>query len=134
MFYGSNVALLNVGFRTVLNRWSSVVSAGYLDVQGDVDQTFFLAWNFGRNIPLNDRWDLTLDLGFQHIIPQKSDEPGANDRLQYALQARALAERRLNDRLGLFGAAGSSTRYAAYSSDASSETDFHFSAGVVLYR
>ena len=55
-----------------------------------------------------------------------------NPRLQYALQARALGEHRLNDGLGLFGAVGSSTRFAEYASDAPSETDFHFSAGVVL--
>jgi len=133
LFYGTNVALANVGFRTVLNRWSSVVSAGYGDAQGDIGETLFLAWNFGRNFPLAPRWDLTVDVGFQHVIPQKSDDPGENDRLQYALQARALGEYRLNDGLGLFGAVGSSTRYAAYDSGAPHETDFHFGAGVVLY-
>lgn len=133
MFYASNISLGNIGYRTVLNHWSSVVSMGYGDAQGDIDQTLFFAWNFGRNIPLNDKWEMTLDLGFQHIIPKKSNEPDENDRLQYALQARALGEYRLNDGLGLFGAVGSSTRYAEYASDAPSETDFHFSAGVVLY-
>jgi hypothetical protein len=133
MFYGSNISLLNVGYRTVLNDWSSVVSLGYLDVQGDIEQAMTLAWNFGRNFPLNEKWDLTLDLGYMHIIPNKTDNPAENDRLQYALQVRALGEYRLNDDLGLFGAVGSSTRYAEYTSGAPSETDFHFSAGVVLY-
>jgi hypothetical protein len=133
VFYASNTSLYNIGFRTVLNRWSSIVSTGYFDVQGDIEKTWFLAWNFGRNIPLNDRGELTVDLGLQHIIPQKSTDPAENDRLQYALQVRALGEYRLNDGWGLFGAVGSSTRYAEYASDAPSETEFHFSAGVVLY-
>lgn len=133
MFYGSNISLANTGYRTVLNHWSSVVSLGFGDPGGDIDKALFLGWNFGRNIPLNEAWDLTIDLGYQHIMPKKSDEPAENDRLQFALQARAIGEYRLKDGLGLFGAVGTSTRYAEYASGAPSETDLHFSAGVVLY-
>ena len=133
MFYGSNLSLANIGFRTVLNQWSSVLSAGYGDVQGDVDATLFLGWNFGRNIPLNERWDLTIDLGYQHIMPTKSNNPAENDRLHYSLQARALGEYHLNDSLGIVGAVGLSTVYSDYSSSAEKETDLLFSAGIVLY-
>ena len=133
MFYGANLSLLNIGFRTVLNRWSSIVSVGYGDVQGDVAETLFLGWNFGRNIPLSRRWDLTIDLGFQHIIPRKSDSKADNDRLHYSLQARALAEYHLNDHLGLVGSVGSRTVYSSYTSGATNETDVHFTAGIVLY-
>ena len=133
MFYGSNLSLINIGYRTVLNHWSSVVSTGYGDVQGDVSETLFFGWNFGRNFPLSQRWDLTLDLGYQHIIPQASDNPDDNDRLHYSLQARALADYRLNDKLGLVGSVGSSTVYSEYSSEATSQTDFLFTAGIVLY-
>jgi hypothetical protein len=134
MFYGSNLSLLNIGFRTVLNNWSSVVSVGGSDVKGDVENSLFLGWNFGRNFPLSKRWDLTIDLGYQHIMPRKSDIPDENDHLHYSLQARALGTYHLNDSLGLIGSVGSSTVYSGYVSGADSETDFHFSAGIVLYR
>ncbi len=133
MFYGSNLSLANIGFRTVLNKWSSVLAAGYGDVQGDVDASLFLGWNFGRVIPLTKRWDLTIDLGYQHIIPQPSNNPAENDRLHYSLQARALGEFHLNDSLGIVGAVGSSTVFSDYSSGAENETDLLFSAGIVLY-
>lgn len=133
MFYASNLSLVNIGFRTVLNNWSSIVSTGYGDAQGDVGESLFFGWNFGRNIPLTARWDLTVDLGYQHIIPKTSSNPAENDRLHYSLQARALGEYHLNEKLGLVGSVGSSTVYSEYSSDADSKTDFHFIAGIVLY-
>lgn len=133
LFYGSNLSLVNIGYRTVLNDWSSVVSTGYGDAKGDVGETLFFGWNFGRNIPLNDQWDLTVDLGFQHIIPKAVNNPLENDRLHYALQARLLGDYRLTDHLGLVGSVGASSVFSEYTSDASSETDFHFTAGIVLY-
>jgi len=133
MFYGANLSLVNLGFRTVLNNWSSIVSAGYGDVKGDVEASLFLGWNFGRNIPSNERWDLTIDLGYQHIMPKASNNPGENDRLHYSLQARALGEFHLNDGLGLVGSVGSSTVFDEYKSGAGSKTDLLFSAGIVLY-
>ncbi len=133
LFYGSNLSLLNIGYRTVLNNWSSVVSVGGGDLKGDVERSLFLGWNFGRNLLHDDNWGLTIDLGYQHIIPQKSDDPAENDRLHYSLQARALAEYHFNDSLGLAGSVGSSTVYSGYKSGAAGKTDFHFTAGIVLY-
>jgi hypothetical protein len=133
MFYGSNLSLLNIGYRTVLNNWASIVSTGYGDVKGDVGEALFFGWNFGRNIPLNDQWDVTIDLGYQHIIPRTSSDPLDNDRLHYSLQARVLGDYHLNDNLGLVGSVGSSTVFSEYASDAGSKTDFHFTAGIVLY-
>ena len=133
MFYASNLSLLNIGFRTVLNKWSSVLSAGYGDVQGDVEASLFLGWNFGRVIPLTKRWDLTIDLGYQHIMPKVSNNPDENDRLHYSLQARALGDFHLNDSLGFVGSVGSSTVFSEYKSGADNETDLLFSAGIVLY-
>jgi len=133
MFYGSNLSLANIGFRTVLNKWSSVLSTGYGDVQGEVEASLFLGWNFGRNIPLSKRWDLTIDLGYQHIMPKVSNNPDENDRLHFSLQARALGEFHLNDSLGIVGSVGSSTVYSEYKSGAANETALLFSAGIVLY-
>jgi hypothetical protein len=93
----------------------------------------FLGWNFGRNIPLSKRWDLTIDLGYQHIMPKKSNNPDENDRLHFSLQARALGEFHLNDSLGIVGSVGSSTVFDEYTSGAENQTDLLFSAGIVLY-
>jgi hypothetical protein len=133
MFYGGNHSLVNIGFRTVLNRWSSIVSVGYGDAIGDMGEALFFGWNFGRNIPLAERWDLTIDLGFQHVIPKVSNNPEENDRLHFALQARALGEYHLNASLGLVGSLGASNIYSDYASGATSETEFVFTAGIVLY-
>ena len=133
MFYGSNLSLLNIGFRTVLNNWSSVVSAGGGDMKGDVESSLFLGWNFGRNFPLSERWDLTIDLGYQHIMPKVSNNPDENDRLHYSLQGRALGEYHFNDRLGIVGSVGLGTVFSDYKSGAENETDLLFSAGIVLY-
>jgi len=133
MFYGSNHALANIGYRTVLNKWSSVVSMGYGDNQGDVGETLFLGWNFGRNFALSKAWDLTVDLGYQHIMPKASNNPAENDRLHYSLQARALVDYRLKEHLGLVGSVGVNNVYSEYDSGADSESHFHFTAGIVLY-
>jgi hypothetical protein len=44
MFYGANLSLANIGFRSVLNQWSSIVSMGYGDLKGDVKASLFLTW------------------------------------------------------------------------------------------
>lgn len=133
MFYFSNLSAGNIGFRTVLNQWSSIVSVGYADLKGDVETSYFLGWNFGRNFQLAKKWDLTLDLGYQHIMPQKSDNPDENDRLHYSLQARALVDWHIKDNLGIVGSVGSSTVFDEYKSGADSETDLHYTVGIVLY-
>lgn len=133
LFTASNLSLLNVGFRTVLNDWSSVVSLGQGDMQGDVSNSWFLGWHYGHLLLTRPSWELTLDVGYQHIIPEKSDNPLENDRLHYALQARLLGDWKIKDHLGIIGSVGLSTVYDEYSTDAASQTDALITGGIVLY-
>ncbi len=132
-FTASNLSLLNIGFRTVLNGWSSVVSFGRGDMQGDVDNSWFVGWHYGHLLLTRPSWELTFDVGYQHIIPEKSDDPNDNDRLHYALQARLLGDWKVADHLGILGAVGVSTVFDEYYLRADSKTDALFTGGIVLY-
>jgi hypothetical protein len=133
IIFGSNLAAINSGVRTTVNRFYSMLTVGYGDLQGDVDNSLFLTWNYGYAIPLSDAWSIGLDLGFVHITPESSDDPDLNDELHFALQARALAEVRLGRKLAIFAGGGVSSVYSEYSSDASQETEPLFVAGVSLF-
>lgn len=121
--FGSNLAAINTGLRTTVNRYYSMITAGYGDLQGDIDETGFLTWNFGYAAPLNRKWTLNFDLGYVHIMPQKSDDPNENDRMHWALQGRVLAEVRLSPKLAIFGGGGISSIWSEFSSDAEQETE-----------
>lgn len=132
-FTASNLSLVNIGFRTVVNGWSSVVTFGRGDAQGDVENSYFLGWHYGHLLLSRPGRELTLDAGFMHIMPTKSGNPTDNDRLHYALQARLLGDWKLNDNLGIIGAVGLSTVFDEYATDAASQTDALISGGIVLY-
>jgi len=131
--FGSNLAAISTGMRTTVNRWYSLLSAGYGDLQGDVEESYFLSWNYGYAIPLAKKWALNVDLGFSHIIPEKVDDPAKNDRLHYAIQARVLAEFRLNRTLAFFAGGGVSSIYSEYSSDATQTTEPLGVVGISLF-
>jgi len=130
---GSNLAMVSTGVRTTVNRWYSVLSVGYGDQQGDVEESAFLAWNYGRVFPLGRTWNLDIDLGFVHIIPEHQDDPELNDRLHFAVQARALAEVQLGKTVAVFAGGGVSSIYSEYSSSAKQETEPHVVLGVSLF-
>ena len=134
--YGSNLSLFNVGVRTVVNRWSSIVSMGYTD-QSSLDNkatnSGFLGWHFGRQFPLNQDFDLTLDAGYQHIIPKDYDDPSINDDQHFALQMRLFANYHLGDSVALIGGGGFSTIFSEYSTHARSETEAHVFGGISLF-
>jgi len=132
-FTATNLSLLNIGFRTVLNGWSSVVNFGRGDMQGDVENAWFVGWHYGHLLLTRPSWELTLDVGYEHIIPEKSDNPDDNDRLHYALQARLLGDWKIKDHLGIIGAVGLSTVFDEYSTNAASKTDALITGGIVLY-
>ncbi len=132
MFYASNLSLANIGFRTDVHGWTSVLSAGYGDVQGDQSTAATLAWNYGRRIIGSHAKALGVDVGWVHIMPKKSDDPEVNDSLHGAFQARLTGDLALNDGLGLWAAAGASVIFDSYDSGAESETEFLFAGGVVL--
>ncbi len=133
LFTATNLSLVNIGFRTVVNGWSSVVSFGRGDMQGDVEDSYFVGWHYGHLLLTRPSWELTLDAGFMHIIPPASDNPDENDRLHYALQARLLGDWKMNDNLGIIGSVGLSTVFDEYATDANSQTDALLTGGIVLY-
>ncbi len=133
LVYGSNLALYNVGLRTVVNNWSSVVSLGYADQFSDASNAGFLGWHFGRLFPLGDSLDLTLDTGYLHIIPKDYDDPQINDDPHFALQMRLFADYPLGKSVALFGGGGFSTVFSEYASHARSETEGHLFGGISLF-
>ncbi|HET9253508.1 MAG TPA: hypothetical protein VFP58_15450 [Candidatus Eisenbacteria bacterium] len=131
--YGSNISGFNTGVRTSIRRFYSMLTAGLPDVQGDVSQSLILTWNYGYAIPAGERTSIGVDLGFAHYIPEKVDDPNENDRLHYALQARALAERTLSQKMKGFVGAGVARISDDYRLDAPFTTEPLFFGGVALY-
>lgn len=133
ILYGSNVSGFNTGVRTSVRRFYSMLTAGLPDTRGDVSQTLILTWNYGYAIPAGRRTSVGVDLGFAHYIPEKVDDPEVNDRLHYALQARALVERTLNAKLRGFLGGGVARISDDYRLQAPFEAEPLFFGGVALH-
>jgi len=131
--FGSNLAAVSTGVRTTVNGFHSMLTAGYGDLQGDIEKAGFLTWNYGYSWRLGGRWRLLLDGGIAHIMPEKSSDPDENDRLHFALQARALAEIRFGPRASAFAGGGLSFIWDEYSTSASQETEPLIVAGISLF-
>jgi len=130
--FTSSLSAINLGVRTTVHRTSSMLTVGGFDLEGDVSTAAFLTWNYGVRFPLGTRWTLLTDLGFSHIMPQKSDDPADNDRLHWALLARALAETRLGASVSVFAGPGIMRVFDSYSHDAGGETEFLATAGLAV--
>jgi len=131
--YGSNVSGFNTGIRTSVRRFYSMLTAGMPDTRGDVPQTLILTWNYGYAIPAGKKTSVGIDLGFAHYIPEKVDDPDDNDRLHYALQARALLERTLSARMRGFIGGGVARISDDYRLQAPFETEPLLFGGVALH-
>ncbi len=131
--FASSYAAINTGVRTSLRGFYSMFTIGLGDVVDEREDTGFLTWNYGYAFDIARRWRLDTDLGFVHVVPEPSDDPSVNDRLRYALQARALGELRVGDRTTIFGGAGMSTVFSEYSTDATTEVEPLVVVGISLY-
>lgn len=131
--YGSNLSAFNIGVKTSIRRFYSMLTAGLPDVQGDVSKALILTWNYGYAIPVNQKTSLGIDAGFAHYIPEKVDDPNENDRLHFALQGRALIERTLSPKWRGFVGAGIAQIYSEYSDAATSETEPLFFGGLAIH-
>jgi len=127
---GSNLAAFSAGARTAFRGYYSMLTAGIGDVQEERWDSVFLGWHYGYAFDLGRTWALDTDLGFEHIIPQTNGDPRENDRLHFALQARALAEARLSKSIRLFAGTGLSAILSEYSSKAHTDWDPLFVAGI----
>jgi hypothetical protein len=130
--YASNLALISTGLRTVVHGWASTVAVGINDVQEERSDTGFLSWHYGYLFGLGQRWWISPDLGFVHIMPQSSEE-GKNNEFHFALQARLTAEVKVAKVLKIFLGGGVSTVFSEYSSEASTTTDPLIVGGVQLF-
>ena len=130
--YASNHAAATVAMRTVLNGWSSMISVGYGDLLGDVDNAGFFGWHFGRRLLDHRGWRLTADVGFTHITPEVSDDPDQRDRNHAAGQLRLHGERRLGRQTALFAGVGASSVSESYDDGAASSDEFLVFGGIVL--
>lgn len=131
--YGSSLSLVNAGVRTSVNRFTSVLALGYGDPEGDVDVTAVLSWHPGYEFWRRGPWSATAELGFLHYMPEASSDPDENDRLHFALEARAQLERRFSDRLAAFLGAGVGRWYDRYDGDPQGRTKAAFHGGVAIF-
>jgi len=131
--YASTLALASLGFRTEVNGWTSILSAGYGDAQGDESEAGTLAWHYGRRLGGDERRWLGADLGWVHVMPRaESDDPAVNDRLHGALQARLTGDLALSEGVAAWAAVGASLILDEYSVHAGSATELLLAGGVVL--
>ncbi len=133
LLFVDDKALLNVGVRTLVHHWYSILSFGFWDQVEQRKDTVFLRWNYGYSFSLGKRWHLGTDAGFEHIIPQPSDDPNQNDKLHFALQLRAMFEHRTLDGGVYFVGVGIRTRYESYSLASGTRTTGNLFAGVAIF-
>jgi len=130
VLFGSTYSAVNVGIRTEVNRFSSMLTAGGFDLEGDVQTAGFLTWTYGYRFPLGDKLSLITDAGMTHVMPQKSDDPAENDALHYGLMARALLELRASEHVGLFGGPGVTQIYENYGDHPAHESKLLWTLGL----
>ncbi len=131
--FGSNLAAISTGVRTIHRRFYSFLAVGVGDLKEKRNDTAFISWHYGYAVPVSGAWKIGIDAGYLHIVPTPSDDPEVNTDLHYAIQGRVLAEYRISEKTRVFGGAGFSTIFSEYSSDASSETDPLVVLGISLY-
>ncbi|HKO22511.1 MAG TPA: hypothetical protein VJX91_07635 [Candidatus Eisenbacteria bacterium] len=131
--YGSNLGAVNTGVFTSVRRFYSMLTAGMPDLEGDVSNTLILTWNYGYAIPAGRGTSIGIDLGYAHYIPEKTDDPNENDRLHFALQARAMVERTFSRKAKGFAGGGVARIWDEYRLDAPFETEPLVFAGLGLF-
>lgn len=133
--FGSNLMGGNLGLRTTVNQFYSVIALGRWDLfEEDQSEASSASWNFGYTAPVSRRFELGGDLGFVHIDPDNNPEsPEGNGENHFAFQARAVGEWTFSKTISLFAAVGGSAIVSDY--DKSAKTDFepHVAAGLALF-
>jgi hypothetical protein len=131
--WGSNLAGVASGVRTIVNDWYSILSIGAADMLEDVNETAFIGWHYGRRLSLSRAWSLGADLGYLHIIPPKNSDQVINEREHPAFQGRFLVEWRHGTKFSVFAGGGASAVWDAYDKDADVSAEPLFFGGVSLY-
>ena len=131
--YGSNLAAVSTGVRSVYRRFYSFLAIGMGDVQDSRNDTAFLSWHYGYAVPIGARWKIGVDLGYVHIMPTPSTDPDVNSKTHFAVQGRAIAEIAFSEKFKIFGGGGVSQRYSEFSPNNTSTTDPLVMLGISLY-
>jgi hypothetical protein len=130
--FASTLSAANVGVRTTVNRFQSTLAVGGPDLEGDVSTAGFLTWAFGYRFPIGERFEVGADIGFAHIMPEKTDDPTDHDRLHFALLARLLPEFRISESVGIFAGPGAAVIYDRYGSGAESTSELLATGGLAV--
>lgn len=130
VLFGSTYSAVNVGIRTEVNRFSSMLTAGGFDLEGDVQSSGFVTWTYGYRFPLGGKLSLITDAGMTHVMPKKSDDPAENDALHYGLMARALVELRPSQHVAVFGGPGVTQIYENYGDHPAHESKMLWTLGL----
>jgi hypothetical protein len=131
--FGSNIAAASTGVRSIYHHFYSVLAVGVGDLQEERYDTAFLSWHYGYAMPIASRFKMGVDLGYVHIMPASSSDPDVDTRNQFAIQLRAIGEVKVIGKTKIFGGAGASARFSAYSMENTATTDPLFVLGISLY-
>lgn len=132
--FGSNLMGANLGLRTTVNRFYSVIAVGRWDgFEKDESEASSASWNFGYAVPVSLRFELGGDLGFVHIDPDHQENPDKNGENHYAIQARAVGEWTLSKSVSVFAAVGGSAIVSDYAKSATTDFEPHVAAGLALF-
>ena len=104
--WSSNLSAVNVGVRTEVNRFYSMLSGGTVDVLDEIDGTVFVTWNFGYEFIRAGNFTLGADVGFVHIGPGRTDDPEKNPRPHPGGQLRGLVDYRFHKNFSVFAGGG----------------------------
>jgi hypothetical protein len=129
--WGSNYMGVQSGVRTLVNNWSSILSVGGVYTKETDLQVLSFGWNYGYRFDVSERFMLTVDAGYIHLIPDQ--DPTLNDRLRPAVQGRAFVEFRMLPAVAVHAGAGITHEWAEYASGAPTETDPLFFGGIALF-
>jgi len=131
--FASTFSVYNIGIRTTVNRFYSMLTLGVFDVETERSEVGFATWNFGYSFPVSKLFSLGADLGYSHVVPDGSDDPTVNTNNHPALQARALIEARFSPKFSIFGGGGVVNEWSEYGSGATSEARGLGFLGVSLF-
>jgi hypothetical protein len=124
----SSHVLVSTGVRTESGIWYSTLSAGWGDYHGGTVEATALSWQFGPSFALAPAWDLNVDLGFAHVMPEENDLPN-----HPAVQLRCALEHAFTPSFAAFAGVGLEARFVSYddTGDASLHGVVH--GGVALF-
>jgi len=123
----SHVAV-STGVRTESGIWYSTLAAGWGDIHDETIEATALSWHFGPSFALAAAWDLNVDLGFAHVMPEENDLPN-----HPVVQLRGAVEHRFTPSVAAFAGVGLETEITSYddTGDASLRGIVH--GGVALF-